>query len=196
MISHATVSGGSCLPDCNVIRLLLPLSPDRRWVSEDVCKCALGSRPGLSSHLQGDPLATHSFILSRGGNNRWEPESELCKSTSERSYLRAPWDNVPKRWFLGLEALEMGWTQGHNSIEWPGNHTPTFPPATLMNKLLTRDDGNEPERWRMSALHAVHVWPDSSFNILLAKEPVSFFLYPTSCIPAVHSRRTRRRCPS
>lgn len=121
------------------------MSPDRRWVSEGVCKCTLGSQPGLPSHLQGYPPVRHSFILNRG-NNRREPEYELHKSTSGRSCLRALWDAGCKRWFGGLEATclphphTLG-RQGHNSSQWLGSHLPTPFSTALMSKVLIRDDG-------------------------------------------------------
>lgn len=44
--------------------------------------------------------------------------------------------------------------QGHNSSQWLGSHIPTPSSTALMSKVLIRNDGNGPERWRMSALSA------------------------------------------
>lgn len=156
----------------------------------------LSARSAFSS--AGVPPVRHSFILNRG-NNRREPEYELHKSTSGRSCLRALWDAGCKRWFGGLEATclphphTLG-RQGHNSSQWLGSHLPTPFSTALMSKVLIRDDGNGPERWRMSALSASWCGQENKHHfrssLLLAKELVPS--YPTSCIPAAHSRGARR----
>lgn len=44
--------------------------------------------------------------------------------------------------------------QGHNSSQWLGSRIHTPSSTALMSKVLIRDDGNGPKRWRMPALSA------------------------------------------